>query len=81
MATIIAVRLNQRIENAEKFQNILSKYGCNIKTRIGIHDVANSICSPDGVILLDGIGEQEIINNFIVELNAIKELKVKSIEI
>ena len=81
MITIIAIRLTQRMENAPKFQEILSRYGCNIKTRIGLHEVSGSTCASDGVIILDVIGEQETINSLISELNSMKELIVKTIEI
>ena len=54
--TILGISLHKRTESSKKFQEILSKHGCIIKTRVGIHNVANNICSPDGVILLDVIG-------------------------
>ncbi len=56
--TILGVLLRKRIETAEKFQEILSKNGCIIKTRIGIHQASEKVCSPDGVILLDVIGSE-----------------------
>ena len=81
MATIVAVKLSQRSEFAPKFQEILSKYGCNIKTRIGLHDATTTTCSPDGIILLDVIGNNNEVNSLINELTEIKELIVKTIEI
>ena len=54
--TILGILLKKRTKTAESFQEILSKHGCIIKTRIGIHGVSDNICSPDGVILLDVIG-------------------------
>lgn len=81
MANIIAVKLNQRMESSTQFQEILSKYGCNIKTRIGLHEVSDNVCSQEGVILLDVIGNKEKITSLICELNSINELIVKTIEI
>jgi len=57
MATIIGVKLENRGLNSLEFQKLLTEYGCQIKTRIGLHDVENSTCSTDGVVLLDVIGE------------------------
>ena len=37
---LIGVRMNNRIENAVKFQEVLTKNGCKIKTRLGLHEVA-----------------------------------------
>lgn len=54
---ILGVLLRKRTITATAFQEILSRHGCNIKTRIGIHSASNNVCSPDGVILLDVIGE------------------------
>lgn len=81
MATFIAVKVNHRMEYATKFQEILSKFGCNIRTRIGIHETSDNICSSDGVIILDVIGEINVINLLIAELSSIPELVVKTIEI
>jgi len=56
--TVLGILLRKRNITATAFQEILSKHGCNIKTRIGIHSASNNVCSPDGVILLDVIGEE-----------------------
>jgi hypothetical protein len=68
---ILGVKLNQRQNLAADFQKIITEYGCNIKTRIGIHNASNGKCSSAGVILLDLIGTDEEIK--VVE-NAIKAL-------
>lgn len=70
--TILGVLLKKRTVTSPEFQEVLSKYGCSIKTRIGIHNVSDGICSPDGVILLDLIGEES-------EINALEEA-IKAID-
>jgi len=70
--TILGVLLRKRVQSSESFQEIISRHGCIIKTRIGIHNVANNVCSPDGVILLDIIGDD-------AEIAAL-ENDIKSIE-
>jgi len=55
--TILGILLRKRMQTAESFQEILSKHGCIIKTRVGIHNASDNKCSPDGVILLDVIGD------------------------
>jgi hypothetical protein len=67
--TILGVHLRKRTITSPHFQEILSKYGCNIKTRIGIHVASENICSADGVILLDVIGDE--IENLENELRSI----------
>ena len=61
MTIILGVRLDNRAQSAMEFQKTLTEFGCYIKTRIGLHGVADGICSPNGVILLDVIDENECI--------------------
>lgn len=81
MSTIMAIRLPQRVQTAPVFQNILSRYGCNIRTRIGLHDINETYCAPDGIIVLEVIGKDEIISSMLKELEEIKELQIKIITI
>lgn len=59
MTTIMGVRLDNRTQTAVDFQKTLTKYGCIIKTRLGLHDVEASQCSPNGIILLEVINDEE----------------------
>ena len=70
--TILGVLLHKRNEFSQEFQEILSRHGCNIKTRIGIHNASDNVCSPDGIILLDVIGNE-------TEIKAL-ENDIKSLE-
>ena len=54
---IIGILLDNRIEEAVKLQEILTEFGCNIKTRIGLHNIGEYKCLNNGIILL------EVINN------------------
>ena len=60
MSTIIGIKLNNRIENSAQMQDILSEFGCVIKTRIGLHDVCNNTCKETGIILLEIINAQSV---------------------
>jgi len=57
MVTIFGIKLLNRVNTATGFQGIITKYGCSVKTRIGLHEVADGVCSPSGVILLEFIGQ------------------------
>lgn len=57
MTAIIGVQLENRIEEAVKFQEILTQIGCDIRTRIGLHNIGEYKCINDGIILL------EVVNN------------------
>ncbi len=75
--TILGVLLKKRTVTSTEFQSILSKYGCSIKTRVGIHQATDGVCSPDGVILLDIIGEDSELNTLEAELKAIDGAEVQ----
>ena len=60
MTAIIGIKLNNRIENSAQLQNILSDFGCIIKTRIGLHQVKDNICQENGIILLEIINAQSL---------------------
>lgn len=57
MTAIIGIQLDDRIEEAVKFQQILTECGCDIKTRIGLHNIGEYKCINQGIILL------EVVNN------------------
>jgi hypothetical protein len=57
MTAIIGITINNRKEEAIKLQEILTEYGCDIKTRIGLHDMGEYKCLNYGIVLI------EVINN------------------
>ena len=48
---VIGIRVSHRNANAPKLQEVLTKNGCQIKLRVGLHDAGEGYCSDDGVIL------------------------------
>ncbi len=75
MSTIFGIKLLNRMDNATDFQAIISKFGCSIKTRIGLHEVSDGICSPSGVILIEFIGSDA--NDFEKELKALNDIEIQ----
>lgn len=55
--TIIGIRLENRTECAVEFQKIITEFGCEIKTRLGLHPPDDFICLNYGIILLEVAGE------------------------
>lgn len=62
MTTIIGIKINNRIDTAVELQSILTKYGCIIKTRIGLHEEINGRCSPKGLILLEILDDESSVS-------------------
>lgn len=59
--TIIGVSLENRIETAVEFQKIITDFGCEIRTRIGLHPSVNGICLNRGIVLLEANGDAELL--------------------
>lgn len=76
MTTIMGVRLDQRTQTAVDFQKVLTKFGCIIKTRLGLHDVSDHTCAPNGLILLEVIDDTEAVK-FEDELKTISGLEIQ----
>ncbi len=53
MTTIIGIGIENRKETAVKVQNLLTEFGCDIKTRLGLSDYKEEECSYKGLILVD----------------------------
>ncbi|MGN0030406.1 MAG: hypothetical protein ACI37Q_00450 [Candidatus Gastranaerophilaceae bacterium] len=53
MKAIIGISVENRREDAQKLQDILTDYGCLIKTRIGLHDMGEYKCLNYGVVLIE----------------------------
>ena len=75
MTIILGVKLANRLDTAIEFQKIISKFGCTIKTRIGLHKTDEKFCSSSGIIIL------EVINNKISAALEKELLHIDKIEI
>jgi hypothetical protein len=76
----MAIKINDRDGHAPGVQEILTKYGCNIKTRVGFHDVSEDQCSMDGLIMLQLYGNKSDIQSMYDELGEVNSVKVKFID-
>lgn len=68
---ILGVLITDRQKEAGKVQNVLTKYGCSIKTRLGLHEVTDDVCSTSGLLLLELIGDVHEMDKLEKELMAI----------
>jgi hypothetical protein len=57
--SILLILLNTRTKEAVKVQQILTGWGCMIKTRLGIHDGVLDNCSDSGLIILELVGDDD----------------------
>lgn len=77
MTIIFGVRLDNRTNTAVEFQRTLTNHGCIIKTRLGLHEVADNRCAPNGLILLEVISCDEA-SEFENELREIEGIEIQT---
>jgi hypothetical protein len=65
------------VEKIPDVQKILTEYGCNIKTRLGLHEVTESHCSTVGLLILETYGDEADILQMESKLRNIKGLTVE----
>ncbi len=75
---IIGIHVSSRLDQVPDVQGILSKYGCNIKSRIGLHEATDTICSPAGIILLQIFGGESVAKDLLNDLNDLEGINAKS---
>lgn len=57
--SILLILIGNRKDSAVKVQQILTGWGCLIKTRLGIHDGVLDDCSDQGILILELVGSDE----------------------
>ena len=74
---ILGVHVTDRMTEAGAVQGVLTQYGCNIKTRLGLHHVDTRVCSPRGLILLEMFGDEAKCQELAKKLSAIDGVEVQ----
>ncbi|WP_225072436.1 hypothetical protein [Desulfuromonas sp. CSMB_57] len=74
---ILGIYLANRLQQAAPVQALLTDYGCNIKTRIGLHEVTGEFCAGYGLLLLEMIGDLDVTQEFTTKLAAIEGVEVQ----
>ena len=74
---IFGVHINDRVREVPDVQKILTQYGCQIKTRIGLHHVDEKLCSPRGLILLEMCGDEGLCDELAHKLMVIEGVEVQ----
>lgn len=75
---IVALRVDSRVDNAGKVQDVLTKHGCKIKVRLGLHETSQDYCANYGLIVLHCCGSDEEVAELVGDLNAVNGVSAKS---
>lgn len=79
--TIMAVLLDKRVESAVEVQKALTKHGCVIRVRLGLHETSKDYCADEGLILLQLCATGEEVAALEADLTAIAGVRVKSMSL
>jgi len=73
--------MDNRVNNAVKFQETLTKNGCKLRARIGLHEVSEESCSNDGLIILQPCGKKEEVEQLVHDLNKLEGITAKLMDL
>ena len=79
--TIMTLTIDPRTAHAPQVQAVLTKHGCIIKTRIGLHEVQEESCTERGLILLHINSQSDEVQKLEDELKEVEGVSVKSMTI
>lgn len=74
---VFGVHIDDRVKEVPDVQRVFTEYGCNIRTRIGLHHVDEQFCSPRGLIVLEMFGDEATCHEIGDKLAAMKGVEVQ----
>lgn len=77
--TILGVMVHEKAQLSVKLQDIFSKYGCCIKTRLGLNELEIPGIGSAGLIILELMGDRDEcirLENEILQLDGVKVQKM-----
>ena len=75
---IMIIRIDERKQNSPKVQEVLAKFGCSIKVRLGLHETED-VCSDEGILVLQLAGERTQMIALEEALNKMEGIKAKMV--
>jgi len=78
--TIMAVVVSHRTSEALKVQQVLTRHGCIVRLRVGLHETGK-VCAEDGLILLGLSGTRREAARLKADLQKLRGVKVKTMAV
>ena len=75
---ILGVHITDRVKHATQVQQTLTNHGCTIRTRLGLHEADQDVCSPNGLILLEVLDDETEAETLSADLAAIEGIEVQT---
>lgn len=79
-ATIMGVLLDKRSQTATNVQDVLTRHGCLIHARFGLHE-AGDRCSEQGLIILNLCGTKDEITALEADLRKVPGVRCNKMEL
>ena len=76
---ILTIHITDRINHVDDVQHLLTEYGSNIKTRLGLHEASEEFSSPNGLLILEMVGDESKSIQLADKLNAVEGVEVKTV--
>jgi len=74
---VVGVHITNRVRHAAQVQEVLTKFGCLVKTRLGLHEAGADICSPNGLLILELLDQDSAVAQFVGAMGEIEGVEVK----
>ena len=74
---VVGVHITERVQHAGQVQEVFTRYGCSIRTRLGLHEADQNLCSPNGMIILEMVDDDAVVAELIVALKSIQGVEVQ----
>jgi len=78
---LLILKIAARSQQAPRVQEILTQFGCNIKTRLGLHEASPEYCAEDGLVILELTGKQEEIEQLKERLHKLEGVTAHYLEV
>jgi hypothetical protein len=75
---IMGIMITDRMKDAVRVQELLTKYGCSVKTRLGLHEASETTCSRTGFMMLELVGDPAEWDALEKDLSVIEGMIVKT---
>lgn len=76
---ILCVHVTDRLKEAVEVQKLLTTYGDQIKTRLGLHEIATGEEGLNGLLILEMVPPAERVRELADKLNAIEGVETQEV--
>ncbi len=76
---IVGVHITDRVRHATHVQQVFTDFGKNIRTRLGLNDLGTGKAGPNGLILLEMVGDEKVADAMMKRLGRIEGVDTKKI--